>query len=281
MTDTAWIALSLTGRIGNKTLQALLRHFDGDPQAVLVADSKRLQQVPGVGPKIAQSIREIDLKLVEKAVQRWRREGIRVITLHDEEFPTRLRELNDAPPTLFTRGNWQPQLAKSVAIVGTRQPSEAARKLAQNLSTALVERGYAIVSGMAVGIDSAAHYGALIEPTGYTLAVLGCGVTNIYPQEHERLAQVILQRGAIVSEVNPAGATSPSQLVARNRIISGLSDAVVVVETETDGGAMYAARFATQQGRPIYTVESAASGNRVLIEAGAGVIDWELRDLPF
>jgi DNA processing protein len=281
MTNTAWIALSLTGRIGNKTLQALLKHFDGDPQAILAADVKKLQQVAGVGPKIAQSIREIDLKRVEKAMQRWRRAGIRAMPMYDDDYPPRLRLLDDAPPTLFVRGNWQPNFAKSVAIVGTRQPTEAARKLAQNLSTALVEKDYAVISGMAVGIDSAAHYGALIVPKGYTLAVLGCGVTNIYPQEHERLAQVVMKQGAILSEVNPAGSTSPSQLVARNRIISGLSDAVVVIETETDGGAMYAARFAAQQGRPIYTVKSQASGNRALIADGAGVIDWHLQDLPF
>lgn len=281
MTNTAWIALSLTGRIGNKTLQALLNHFDGDPQAILAADGKRLQEVAGVGPKIAQSICEIDLKRVEKAVQRWRRAGIRAIPLYEDDYPPRLRILDDAPPTLFARGNWQPHFTKSVAIVGTRQPTEAARKLAQNLSTALVEKDYTVVSGMAVGIDSAAHYGALIVPKGYTLAVLGCGVTNIYPQEHERLAQVVMKQGAILSEVNPAGSTSPSQLVARNRIISGLSDAVVVIETETDGGAMYAARFAAQQGRPVYTVDSQASGNRALIADGAGVIGWDLQDLPF
>ena len=150
MTNTAWIALSLTGRIGNKTLQALLRHFDGDPQAVLAADAKSLQQVPGVGPKIAQSIREIDLKRIEQAVQRWKRAGIRAIPLYDDDYPARLRGLDDAPPTLFVRGNWQPDCTKSVAIVGTRQPSEAARKLAQNLSSALVEKDYTIVSGMAL-----------------------------------------------------------------------------------------------------------------------------------
>lgn len=281
MTNTAWIALSLTGRIGNKTLQALLRHFNGDPQAIIEADNRSLQQVPGIGPKIAQSILEIDLKQVESSVLRWRRAGIRAIPLYDDDYPARLRPLDDAPPTLFVRGNWQPQLTKSVAIVGTRNPTNEARKFAQNLSTTLAEKGYSVISGMAVGIDSAAHYGALLLPEGCTVAILGCGVMNIYPREHERLAHVILKQGAVVSEVNPLGSPSPSLLVARNRIISGMSDAIVVVESEVDGGAMHAARFAAHQGRPIYTIASQASGNQALIQDGAGVINHNLQSLPF
>ena len=188
--------------------------------------------------------------------------------------------LEDAPPTLFVRGQ-NVSIGKSLAIVGTRNPSDEARNFAQNLSTHLVERGYTIISGLAFGIDSAAHYGAIIQPEGRTVAVLGCGVLNIYPAEHKRLAEKVMLEGFVVSEINPGNTTSPANLVARNRIITGLSDGVIVVETTVDGGAMYAARFASQQGRPVYTLDSEASGNQALIAAGATVLGRDFGQLPF
>jgi DNA processing protein len=280
MSDVGWIALSLTGRIGNKTLQALLNHFEGSTTAILEADAKSLRRVTGVGPKIAQSIRAIDLRQVEAAIKRWQQAGIRILTLRDEDYPQPLKLLDDAPPTLFLRGE-NATFDKSIAIVGTRNPSDEARKFAQNLSTELVERGYTIISGLALGIDSAAHFGALIHPEGRTGAVLGCGILNIYPPEHKQLAGKIALQGFVVSEVHPESTTSPASLVARNRIITGLSEGVIVVETSVDGGAMYAARFASQQGRPVYTVDSGASGNQALIAAGATVIPKDLGQLPF
>ncbi len=280
MNDVGWIALSLTGRIGNKTLQALLKHFEGDTSAILRADAKSLRQVVGVGPKIAQSIGAIDLKQVEEALKRWQRAGIRVLTLQDDDYPRQLKGLDDAPPTLFVRGE-NTTFEKSIAIVGTRNPSDEARNFAQNLSTHLVERGYIIISGLALGIDSAAHFGAIIHPEGRTGAVLGCGILNIYPPEHKQLAGKITLQGFVVSEVDPGNTTSPANLVARNRIITGLSEGVIVVETAVDGGAMYAARFATQQGRPVYTVDSGASGNQALIAAGAITIPRDFAQLPF
>ena len=104
MNDVGWIALSLTGRIGNKTLQALLKHFEGDRAAILRADVKTLQQVPGVGPKIAQSIRAINLKHIEQSLTNWQRAGVQVLTMQDSNYPTQLKVLEDAPPTLFVRG---------------------------------------------------------------------------------------------------------------------------------------------------------------------------------
>ncbi|MCA0458534.1 MAG: DNA-protecting protein DprA [Chloroflexi bacterium] len=281
MIDPAWIGLCLTGRIGNKTLQALLKHFDGDTSAILQADTKALRQVSGVGPKIAQNIQEIDLRQVEKALARWQQSGIHIWTIRDSQYPERLKTLDDAPPTLFVRGNVSFTFERSIAIVGTRSPSNEMRNFAQNLSTALVEKGYSIISGMALGIDSAAHFGALGVPDGQTAAVLGSGIVNIYPPAHERLAREIMVQGLVLSEISPNATTSPSNLVARNRIISGLSEGLIVVETSVDGGAMHAARFASLQGRTLYTVESQASGNQALIGAGATVIPMNLAQLPF
>jgi DNA processing protein len=258
-----------------------MHHFNYDPRAILMADEAALRAVPGVGPKIAQSIREIDIGSVERALSRWQQTGIRVITFHDPEYPPKLRALEDCPPTLFVRGqSWSP-IERSVALVGRRHPSEDARKIAQNLSSHLADNGYVIVSGLAYGIDAAAHMGALAVPGGCTLAVVGSGVLSIYPPDHDTLAKAVMRQGALVSELHPSRSVSASNLVARNRIITGLSDCVIVVESEADGGAMYAARFALAQGRQLYVVDSATSGNQLLIEAGAKIIRPDLRELPF
>lgn len=281
MNEAAWVALSLTERIGIKTLRALLRYFDNDVEAILAAESAELQKVSGVGPKIAQGIRKINLKQIERAIPRWQEAGIQILPLDHPQYPARLRELDDAPPTLLLRGQWPVNLDRCLAVVGTRSPSKQGDQTAQALGLHLAERGNVVISGLALGIDSIAHMATLAVPQGQTIAVLGCGVSNIYPPKHETLAQAILRRGAVMSELHPQASTSPSHLVARNRIISGLSQAVIIVETSIEGGAMYAARFAAQQGRPIYAVDFPVSGNQALIEAGAIVIRPDLRDLPF
>jgi DNA processing protein len=281
MNQAAWVALSLTGRIGNKTLSALLEHFDNDLDAILAADSQALQRVPGVGPKIAQSITEIQVSIIERAMVRWERDGIRVLTLLDKDYPQRLRPLEDAPLTLFVRGEWQQDPLRTVAIIGTRTPSAAAQSQAKALSLRATEAGYTLVSGLALGIDALMHESAVALRSGHTMAVLGSGVQNVYPPEHHKLAQAIMQRGALISEVQPTAPVNSPSLVARNRIITGLSDLVIVVETGINGGAMYAARFATQQGRHLYVMESGASGNQALATRGAAVIPTTLQNLPF
>jgi DNA processing protein len=132
-----------------------------------------------------------------------------------------------------------------------------------------------------VGVDTAAHLGAMASPEGYTLAVLGSGVLNVYPPENHNMEKGILQRGAFLCEVHPKAKVNSPALVARNRIISGLSEGVIVVETEIDGGAMHAARFAKLQGRKVYVVENDASGNRALLADGAVPISPDLSYLPF
>lgn len=268
MPDAAWVALSLAEHIGGKKLRALMAHFGGDPRAILNADAASLRQVPGIGPKIARIIENIDLAAVEAALPRWQAAGITLCALCDPSYPARLAAVDDAPPTLFIRGKLPAPTLRAVAIVGTRQPSRKAVETAEQLSMGLAQRGVVIVSGLALGIDRAAHLGALAVG-GRTLAVLGSGVLNIYPQANAPLAQAILARGAVISEVNPAAQPNATTLVARNRIISGLSDALIVVESSVEGGAMHAARRALEQGRKVYAVESDASGNRALIAAGA------------
>lgn len=279
MTDSAWVALSLIERLGGKTLHALMMHFNHDPRAALAAGEDELRRVRGIGPRLAQQIRAVNLEAVERAIPAWQAAGVQILTWHDPAYPARLRALDDAPPTLFVRGRWRARWARSAAIVGTRAPQPESLRRAQNLASALAERGYMIVSGLALGIDTAAHLGALAVPEGFTLAVLGCGALDVYPSSNRALAQAVLQRGALVSETHPQAAPNAGALVARNRIITGLSDLVIVVETEADGGAMHAARFALAQGRAVYAVDIPASGNRALIEAGAGVLPADINHL--
>lgn len=268
--NVAWVAISLTHRIGGKTFQSLREHFDGDLAAILAADTPSLQAVPGVGATIAQAIAQIDLEAVAHAVEGWQKAGITILASGDLNYPPPLSYLDDAPPTVFVQGTLPDlQQIRAYAIVGTRQPTPSAYHTAQCLGAEIAERGYVVVSGLAEGIDTAAHLGALSIPTGNTIAVLGSGVLNVYPPINIPLAQAIVERGALLSEVAPDLPVSVAGLVARNRIITGLCAGVIVVETGIDGGAMHAARFARTQGRPLYAVESDALGNRELLANGA------------
>jgi DNA processing protein len=276
--DSAWVALSLADHVGGKKLRALLRHFDGDLSAILAADAGTLRQVPGVGPKTAAIIGALRPAALEPALHGWQAAGVRLCGLFDADYPSQLAALDDAPPTLFAVGRW-PLPQRAVAVVGTRQPSKATVEAARELGSRLAERGFAVVSGLALGIDTAAHMGALAVPGGTTLAVLGSGVLNIYPYANTQLAKAITLRGALLSEVAPNAPPNPASLVARNRIISGLSEALIVAESSADGGAMHAARRALEQGRRVYALDNGASGNRALLDAGALAIAPDLRGL--
>lgn len=271
----AWVALSLVEHLGAVKMRLLLDHF-GDLDAVLHADARALRQVPGIGPKISESIANMDARQIAEALPRWQAAGVRVLTASDPLYPRRLSDLDDAPPTLFARGTLCAPDQRAVAVVGTRTPSPVAIDAAQRIGYGLAARGIAVVSGLALGVDTAAHLGALAARDGCTLAVLGSGVLNIYPPANRALAQAILQRGALVSETAPGAGPKPSSLVARNRLISGLSEALIVIETREDGGAMHAARFAQKQGRRVYALDCGASGNQALLADGALPISADL-----
>lgn len=274
---SGWVALSLTEHLGSKTLRALLDHFNGDMDAVFTADSVALRRVPGIGPKIAASIQALDRAQVAQAITRWQAEGVSIVPAFAPAYPPRLKTLTDAPATLFLRGQLPSEAARHVAIVGTRTPTPSAAHLALHISRELAQQGVVIVSGLARGVDADAHLGALQAKNGRTLAVLGCGVLRVYPPENQVLAGLIQREGALISEVAPNAAPSTPRLVARNRLISGLSDAVLIIESSAEGGAMYAARRAQEQGRPVYTLDLPASGNQALIAGGAQALRPDLR----
>lgn len=276
MTDSAWVALSLLEHVGGVRLRALVEHF-GSAHAVLGASTTELKRVPGIGEKIAAAIFAVDLAAVEGAIARWEREHIRLIPLHDPAYPVRLAQIADPPPTLFVRGHWDAQVisGNAVAIIGTRSPSRAGVAAAQRIAAEYAGAGWVVVSGLARGIDTAAHRNALAVANAPTLAVLGGGVrgSSVYPPEHRGLAEDIARGGgALVSEQPPHAESKPSHLVARNRIITGLCSRVIVIETTVEGGAMHAARRAQEQGRELWTLDLPISGNQQLISEGAGVI---------
>ncbi|MBN1564102.1 MAG: DNA-processing protein DprA [Anaerolineae bacterium] len=300
---TQWVALSLIPNLGGRTLALLLDHF-GTTDAILAADDAQLRAVRGIGPKLAAAIRAVDPDKTAAEIIQWQAEGITLLchapdrstintnttinTTNNATYPTLLAALPDAPPVLFQRGAYQPGDTRAVAIVGTRQPSPDLYAFAGTMAYELALRGWTIVSGLANGIDAAAHWGAL-RAGGRTLAVLGSGLNMIYPPQHAGLAALITAqhepdktspRGALFAEIHPASPPNGPTLVARNRLISGLSRALIVVAAGATSGSLHAARFARVQGRTVYVVDSGLAGNQQLIAAGARPIppdfaDWD------
>lgn len=271
-----WLALSLLPNIGLKTLTNLLAHFDGDLTTVFSAEPTELRKVAGIGAKIAREITQTDLVRLAGEQAQWEAEGVQTLTAFDALYPARLMDANDHPPTVFLRGSLQPQAwKKTVSIVGTRYPSQVAKILTLQLSMKLARAGVTIVSGLALGIDAAAHASAL-EVGGTSIAVLGSGVLKVYPPQNRAIAGRILKSGALLSEAHPRMPPNAQRLVARNRIISALGEAVIVVESDADGGAMHSARFARSQGRRVFTFRLPASGNRQLMRDGAAVLPSDL-----
>lgn len=264
--DEAWVALSLVRHVGSKTLRALVDHF-GSTEAILHATPEELRAVRGIGEKIAAAIHRVDLPKTSRMIDSWQRAGVLILPHGDARFPASLHALEDGPATLFVRGEQLPP-SRCVAIVGTRDPSPEASETAFELGKRLAADGWGIISGMALGVDAAAHRGALAA-RGHTIAVLGGGVLNIYPRQHHDLAEQIMRQGALIGENSPDADASPPRLVSRNRIISGLCQHVIVVETGISGGAMYAAKAARAQGRSLHAVGFPASGNLELLKEGA------------
>jgi len=281
------VGLCLIPGIGGVTLRNLLDRF-GDIEAIYAASPAALQTVPGVGPRLAAAIKAIDVPLTAAAIAAWEAAGITLLTHSDLRYPALLHGLRDAPPLLFCRGALLPADDLAVSIVGTRQPSPPARAYAAALAGGLAARGWTIVSGLAWGIDLAAHSGAL-QGGGRTVAILGSGLEQIPPRKRA-LAARIAANGALLSEIQPDAPPSPPALVARNRLISGMSRAVIVVEAGTESGSLYTARFAYKQERPILAVDNGSEGNTQLLAHGAGrlaagdtgwdALDRRLRALP-
>ena len=273
-----WVALSMVPRVGAVLMRRLLAYF-ATPHEVLKASHAELLRVSGVGKAVAGQILEVDVGRTAYLLEKWQSQQIKVLTWEDRDYPTMLKILDDAPPTLFMRGDWPTTHTRNIAIVGTRTASGLALDTATRLAEFFAEKGWTIVSGLALGIDNCAHLGALAAPHGQTVAVLGSGVNNIYPPSNRKLTPRILSRGALFSEVAPSAEPHSIQLVARNRIITGLSQAVIVVEAGAQSGALHAARFAKTQGRLVCAVDMVAEGNVQLVMDGAFLLAHDFSNM--
>ncbi|HEV2915842.1 MAG TPA: DNA-processing protein DprA [Pyrinomonadaceae bacterium] len=277
-----WIALNMTPGIGPRAAAKLLERF-GSAEAVFNASRAELEAVR-LRPEAIESIMARDL--LEKAtleIERVRSLGADVLLLDDGTYPSLLREVFDPPITLYVKGAWEECLdGPCVAIVGSRRCSTYGQNTAGMLARELAARGVTIISGLARGIDAAAHRGAL-EGGGRTVAVMGTGLDQVYPRDHQKLAREILDHdGALVSEFPLATPPAPQNFPYRNRVISGLSLGVLIVEAAENSGSLITARMAMEQNREVFAVPGNITsrnsfGTNYLIKgAGAKLIQqWQ------
>ncbi|GAB6164394.1 DNA-processing protein DprA [Thermostilla marina] len=271
------LRLALVDGVGPRLRQLLLARFESC-EAVLRASTDELVQVQGIGTKLARRIREApSVEEVHALLADCRRNAVRVVTELDPQYPPLLRETATPPAVLFVRGEILPQDRLAIAVVGTRQASQYGLSVAKNLAATLARRGMTIVSGLARGIDAAAHRGA-IEAGGRTIAVLGSGVLNVYPPEHRGLADEVARCGAVVSEMPLRTAPQAGNFPRRNRIISGMTLGTIVVEAGARSGALITARHATEQNREVFAVPGRidrphAKGCHALIRDGAHLVE--------
>jgi len=270
------LALHLLPGLGPRLTAALLKRF-GSAGAVLRAAAAQLREVPHIGPKLSedlcQAMRSVD---VDAELALIAKHGVHLRRLGEPDYPASLAEIPDPPHLLYVRGALEPADVKAVALVGSRQYTGYGRRVAERLARELARAGYTVVSGLARGIDGIAHRAAL-EAGGRTLAVLAGGLSRIYPPEHADLAGAVAAAGALIGENPMTTEPSPGTFPARNRIISGLSRGVVIIEAAEKSGALITAEHAAEQGRTVFAVpgpvdSNASAGTNELIREGAVLV---------
>jgi DNA processing protein len=271
-----WVALKWVEGVGNVGFKALLEAF-GTPQKVFEAPLSMIKAVPGIGDKTAPQIKSFkDWKKVEKELEFADRTCVSIVTSQDPLYPSQLLSTYDYPAFLYVKGHLKEDDI-NVAVVGSRTASTYGKFTTERLCRELVLRGITVISGLARGIDSAAHRGAL-SGKGRTIAVLGCGLDVVYPPENEELFNEISLQGALISEFPFGTPPNAPNFPARNRIISGISLGVVVVEASEKSGSLITARIALEQGREVFAVpgsidSSGSRGTNKLIKQGAKLIE--------
>ena len=275
----SWLCLRAINGVGDLTVVRLVRAWHS-PDAVLHASRDELIQ-RGCSSQLADAIRRGPDRAAYRSIERELKaieDGhIEVRSLLDPTYPAPLKMITDPPPLLYVTGTLIEQDELAVAIVGARRATAAGRTVTEELSHDLAEAGITVVSGLARGVDAAAHRGALAAQ-GRTIAVLGCGIDRTYPPEHERLRRQIEERGAILSETSMGSPPHSHHFPRRNRIISGLSLGVVVTEAAIGSGSLITARLAAEQGREVFAVpgfvkEDTSRGTNALLKEGAALIE--------
>lgn len=270
----AWLRLTLPAGIGGETQRKLLTAF-GLPEAVFSAGYSAVRSV--IGAKADLLFDFADPAAVDRNIEWSRQPGNRILTLADADYPPSLLEIADPPPLLYVRGNPALLLQPGLAIVGSRNATPQGNQTAESFARKLAATGLTVVSGLALGIDAAAHRGALAA-AGNTIAVIGTGPDRIYPARNRELALQIAERGAIVSEFPIGTPALAANFPKRNRLIAGLSRGVLVVEAATESGSLITARLAAEQGREVFAIPGSihspvARGCHHLIKQGAKLVE--------
>jgi DNA processing protein len=271
----AALTLSCIPGIGPRTQSLLLSRFDTAAN-VLTQTTEALMSVDGVGPRIASSIVSASSEQAAILLDECRQLGVNLLQRSTDVYPASLENVDDAPAVLYCRGDYQQADSLAIGIVGSRRCTAYGRKQAEKIAGSLARAGFTVISGLARGIDAAAHRGAL-NAGGRTIAVLATGVREIYPPEHADLAIEVSRNGCLLSEHPLHQKPRPGLFPQRNRIISGLSLGVVVIEASRNSGALYTARHAYEQGREVFAVPGpidslASAGCHDLIRDGAILI---------
>jgi DNA processing protein len=272
-----WIGLSSIPGVGRITFRKLVTLF-GSPERALSASHDELRNVGGLSDKIVASITTFSWREnAEQELTKAATAKIEIVTSDDARYPEILKKISDPPNYLYVKGALQPEDANAVAIVGTRKPTHYGKTVTHRTAYELAATGFTIVSGMARGIDTQAHKGALAAK-GRTIAVLGCGIDVAYPPENKDLMEEIAGSGAVITE-NPFG-TKPEAgyFPARNRIISGLSRGTVIIEAAEDSGSLITAKNTLEQGRKLFAVPGnigslTSRGPNSLIKQGATLVE--------
>jgi DNA processing protein len=277
-----WLALSFIDGLGRVSYRNLIRRF-GSPERIFKASIKDLERVEGLKPKVIKQLKKSNQTArIKKELELMRKYQVTLVTLLDENYPSNLLTIYDPPPFLYVKGELKKSDKVAVAIVGSRFASHYGKLVTERISRDLALEGVTVVSGLARGIDTSAHRGAL-SVKGRTIAVMGCGIDVNYPIENKKLREEITLSGALISEFHMSTPPASSHFPIRNRIISGLSLGVVVVEATHRSGSLITARLALDQGRDVFAVPGSidslrSRGTHRLIKEGAKLVE-EAQDI--
>ncbi len=273
----AWLSLKLVPELGNRSILRLVRAFGG-PEQVFKASAGELSRIPGLRERARVALRNKEfIRSPDLELTSLEEKGLRLMCLNDPDYPSNLAAIPDPPAVLFLKGAIEPRDLVSIAVVGSRAASPTGVIFTERICMELAGKGVTIVSGLAVGIDSAAHRGAL-KGEGRTLAVVGCGLDIDYPRSNQDLRLRIADSGAVLSEFVLGAPPAAGNFPQRNRIISGLALGVVVVEAAHRSGSLITARLALEQGREVFAVPGMAQhyrsvGPHRLLKEGAKLVE--------
>ena len=279
------LALSLVPGLGDQNVKQLIGYC-GSPSAIFSVPKKKLESIPGFGPKLADIIKHHKThKDAEKILAEASSKGMRVLSYLDSDYPQRLKSVLDAPPILFVKGKGTLNPRRSLAIVGTRKATDYGKAISNKIVEDCQSMDVQIISGLAYGIDIESHRAALKSGMS-TVSVLAGGLDWIYPSVHKKNAEQIQENGAIISECVPGTKPDPHLFPARNRIIAGMADAVIVVEAAAKGGALITAKIADSYNRPLFAVpgnidNEYSKGTNHLISTQMALIYTGLEDLKY